>query len=77
MKTHNIYYYIDKDPTKTIFLNGFKDEISSTVFFDLHDDHHHYYDIDLIKHVYTEINTIPDDPLDKFYFPVPRPRQRK
>mgnify|MGYP006087346941 CR=1 FL=1 len=71
MKTHNIYYYIDKDPTKTIFLNGFKDEISSTVFFDLHDDHHHYYDIDLIKHVYTEINTIPDDPLDKFYFPVP------
>lgn len=67
MKTNNINYYIEENPNKKIKFNSFSDDISKSIFFDLHDDHRHYYDIALMQNVFKEINSIPDE---KFYYPI-------
>lgn len=68
MKIDNIKYYIENNSNKKHRFNGFTDEVAESVFFDIHDDHWHYYDMGLMNRVFEEIDTIPDQ--ERFYYPI-------
>ena len=68
MKIDNVKYYIENSSDKDIRFNAFSDEVAKSIFFDLHDDHWHYYDIGLMNRVFEEIDTIPDQ--ERFYYPL-------
>ena len=68
MKIDKVKYYIENNPNKQIRFNGFSDNVSKNIFFDLHDDHRHYYDIKLMENVFEEIDSVPSS--ENFYYPL-------
>ena len=69
MKTNNIKYYIENFDNKEIRFNGFPDAVAREALNNnTHDDHQHYYDIQLMEHVFDEIDEIPLE--EKFYYPI-------